>query len=90
MRRFFGLFALLCVCLIPSCATVKTDAKADWQAIVACAKSDAANPDLKLAVANCIGAVASGNEQQCLIEAGVFNSWTLDEVACVGKLTGGK
>jgi len=88
MKKLFFL-CLVSISLI-SCATAKSDAKANIAAIVNCAKVDPANAAIGQAALVCIASAAAGQEVACLSDFAPVATWTLDEVQCVAKATGGK
>lgn len=69
------------------CATAKTDMKADWDAIVKCAKIDPANVAVKVAAENCIISSVDGQYAQCLLDFMPLASWSESEIACVAAAT---
>jgi hypothetical protein len=83
---------LFCFLLV-GCATVKADAKMDWQAALDCAKVDPANAAIIVSAKNCIAHVWADESfavTQCLADIAPIATWSIDEIMCISTKTGGK
>jgi hypothetical protein len=88
MRNIF--FALLFVFAIDGCATLKADAKADYNAIISCASITAGNEAVKAAAIACVANTVDGNEALCLNNLAPLANWSAAELQCVvNQTTGG-